>query len=442
MNNPHPSQLEIAQAAYIYGYPLVTMEMTRRVMTNTVTPENNHAPMGQFYHKKTYPNASFRDVTAPNADTLYSVAWLDLSEEPYILSLPNMEGRYFLLPILSAWTDVIAVPGTRAGAEKAREYALTGPDWRGQLPSGVVEIQSPTDLIWIIGRTYSTGTPEDYQAVHALQEQYGLVPLSAYGKPYTPPAGQVDPGIDMKTPVREQVHALDTTSYFSLLADLLQKNPPTPADAPIVARMAEIGIVPGQKFDGSGLSPEVLPNIPQMAIEAIIAYEKQGAMKVINGWTVFLDTGVYGTDYLRRAFITAVGLGANRPEDAIYPKTALDSEGKKLNGANRYILHFQAGQTPPVHGFWSLTMYDANYFFVDNPLDKYTVSPRNDLRYNPDGSLDIYIQNQSPGKDKEANWLPAPSGDFILMLRMYWPEEKDPSILDGTWQPPAPERVQ
>jgi hypothetical protein len=246
----------------------------------------------------------------------------------------------------------------------------------------------------------------------------------------------------MKTPVREQVHALDTTSYFSLLADLLPKNPPTPADAPIIARMAEIGIVPGQKFDASGLSPEVLLNIPKTAIRAIMAQEKQGGVKVMNGWTVFLDTGVYGIDYLRRAFITAVGLGANRPEDAIYPKTAIDSEGQKLNGANRYLLRFPAGQTPPVRGFWSLTMYDANYFFVDNPLDKYTVSPRNDLHPNPDGSLDIYIQNQSPGQDKEANWLPAPSGDFVLMLRMYWPEEKAPSILDGTWQPPAPERVQ
>jgi hypothetical protein len=436
--------IEIAEEAYIYGYPLVTMEMTRRVMTNTVTPENNHAPMGQFYNAKTYPNASFRDVTAPNADTLYSTAWLDVSREPYIFSIPDMNGRYFLMPMLSAWTDVIAVPGSRTTGEKAQKYAITGPGWRGTLPAGVTEIKSPTALVWILGRTYSSGTPEDYNAVHELQKQYQLVPLSAYGKPYTPPVGKVDPAIDMKTPVRDQVNSLSPEAYFSLLAELLQKNPPTAADAPIVARMAKIGIVPGQKFDASGLSPaarKALTNVPKTAIGKIMAREKDGGMKVVNGWLVSLDTGEYGTDYLQRAFITLIGLGANKPQDAVYPLTTIDSAGRPFNGANRYILRFREGQIPPVQGFWSLTMYDADFFFVNNPLNKYTVSPRNNLQYNPDGSLDIYVQNASPGKDKEANWLPAPAGDFKLMLRMYWPEEKDPSILDGTWQPPAVERV-
>lgn len=436
--------IAIAQEAYIYGYPLITMEMTRRVMTNTVTPKNNHAPMGQFYNAKTYPDASFRDVTAPNADTLYSTAWLDLSTQPYIFSLPDMKGRYFLMPMLSAWTDVIAVPGSRTTGGKAQKYAITGPNWRGKLPDGVTEIKSPTSMVWILGRTYSSGTPEDYKAVHELQKQYQLVPLSAYGKPYTPPASKVDPAIDMKTPVRDQVNALTPEAYFSLLADLLKKNPPAAADAPIIARMGKIGIVPGQKFNASGLSPAVrtaLPNVPKTGFEAIMAHEKQGGMKVVNGWLVSLNTGDYGTDYLQRAFITAVGLGANRPQDAVYPLTTVDSQGKKLNGANRYVLRFPKGQTPPVQGFWSLTMYDSNYFFVNNPLNKYTVSPRNDLQYNSDGSLDIYIQNQSPGKDKEANWLPAPEGDFVLMLRMYWPKEKAPSIIDGSWQPPAVTQV-
>jgi hypothetical protein len=442
MNNPNPSPLEIATEAYIYGYPLITMEITRRVMTNTVTPENNHAPMGQFYHAKTYPDASFRDVTAPNADTLYSTAWLDVSEEPYIFSLPDMKGRYFLMPMLSAWTDVIAVPGTRTTGEKAQKYAITGPNWRGELPDGVTEIKSPTGIVWILGRTYSTGTPEDYQAVHELQKQYQLVPLSAYGKPYTPPFGKVDPSIDRKTAVREQVNAIDTTTYFSLLANLLEKNPPAAADAPLVEKMAKIGIVPGQKFDTSKLSPAViadLPSIPKKGLGAIVAQEKSGGMKVVNGWLVSLNTGDYGTDYLQRAFITVVGLGANLPQDAVYPLTTVDSQGEKLNGANRYVLRFPKEQTPPVQGFWSLTMYDANYFFVNNPLNKYTVSPRNELQYKSDGSLDIYIQNQSLGKEKEANWLPAPEGDFILMLRMYWPKDQAPSILDGSWQPPAPE---
>ncbi|MEG3438309.1 DUF1254 domain-containing protein [Pannus brasiliensis CCIBt3594] len=444
INSPDREAIEIAEEAYIYGYPLITMEITRRVMTNTVTPENNHAPMGQFYNAKTYPSASFRDVTAPNADTLYSTAWLDVSREPYIFSLPDMNGRYFLMPMLSAWTDVIAVPGARTTGEKAQKYAITGPGWRGTLPSGVTEIKFPTALVWILGRTYSSGTPEDYRAVHDLQAQYQLVPLSAHGKPYTPPNGTIDPAIDGKTPVREQVHALSPSAYFSLLADLLAENPPSAADAPIVQRMAKIGIVPGQKFNASGLSPTVvqaLPNVPKTAIGKIMAHQKEGGMKVVNGWIVSLDMGEYGTDYLQRAFITAIGLGANKPQDAVYPLTTTDNAGQKLNGSNRYVLRFPEGQTPPVCGFWSLTMYDADFFFVNNPLNKYTVSPRNNLKYNPDGSLDIYVQNESPGKDREANWLPAPAGDFKLMLRMYWPDEKDPSILDGTWQPPAVERV-
>ncbi len=177
----------VAHEIYIYGYPLVTMEMTRRVMTNTDVPKDSHAPMGQFYHSRTYPNASFRDVTAPNADTLYSTAWLDLSKEPYILSLPEQKDRYYLVPILDAWTNVIQAPGTRTTGDKAQKYAITGPGWTGKLPEGVTEYKSPTNLVWILGRTYCTGTPEDYKAVHALQDQYTLVPLSAYGKPYTPP---------------------------------------------------------------------------------------------------------------------------------------------------------------------------------------------------------------------------------------------------------------
>jgi hypothetical protein len=156
-----------------------------------------------------------------------------------------------------------------------------------------------------------------------------------------------------------------------------------------------------------------------------------------NGWTFSTKTGLYGIDYLQRAFITAIGLGANRPQDAVYPTSTGDADGKKYSGANRYVIHFDKGKTPPANAFWSVTMYDAGYFFVDNPLNKYTVSPRNDLTYNPDGSLDLYIQNESPGKDKEANWLPAPKGEFVLMMRLYYPREKDPSILDGTWKVPA-----
>jgi hypothetical protein len=430
---------EIGKEAYLYGYPLVTMEMTRRVMTNAAEPMDNHAPMGQFFNARTYPDASFRDVTAPNADTLYSTAWLDVSKEPYVFSIPDEDDRYYLMPMLDAWTTVFQVPGKRTTGTKAQKYAITGPNWKGELPAGVVQYRSPTALVWILGRTYCTGTPEDYKAVHAIQDKYSLVPLSAYGKPYNPPAGKVDPKVDMKTPVRDQVDRMDAGDYFKLLAALMKDNPPAPEDAPMVAKMAKIGLVPGQDFDIRKVDPAVargLAGVPKAGVEAIIAEFKTGPTKV-NGWDILTKTGIYGTDYADRALVTAIGLGANRPQDAIYPTSVADADGKPYSGASKYVMHFPKGQTPPVDGFWSLTMYDGRFFFVANPLNKYTVSPRNALQYNADGSLDIFIQNESPGKDKEANWLPAPKEKFILMMRLYWPKEKAPSILDGTWKPPA-----
>lgn len=422
--------------AYIYGYPLVTMETTRRVMTNVSAPEGAHAPMGQFLLMRKYPDAAFKDVTAPNADTLYSTAWLDLAKEPYLLSLPDMEDRYFLMPMLSGWTEVFQVPGKRTTGTKAQSFAITGPGWKGKLPEGFKELKSPTNMVWILGRTYCTGTPEDYQACHAVMDKYDLRPLSAFGKSYTPPAGNVDPTIDTTTAVREQVHRMDAVAYFTLLSKLMKDNPPAEADAPMIAKMAAIGIVPGKDFDPTKLPSAAAKGIPSAAQANIMGHFKQGGSD-LNGWIFTTKAGIYGTDYLQRAFITAIGLGANRPQDAVYPTSTSDAEGKPYSGANKYTIHFPKGQTPPADAFWSITMYDSEYFFVDNRLNKYTVSPRNDLKYNADGSLDILIQHESPGKDQEANWLPAPEGTFVLMMRIYWPKEKSPSIIDGTWTPPA-----
>ncbi len=435
---------QIGTEAYIYGYPLVTMEMTRRVLTNAAAPDGKLAPMGQFARLRTYPTPADKEVTAPNADTLYTLAWLDLAKEPWVLSIPDARDRYYLMPMLSGWTDVFQVPGKRTTGTKAQTYAITGPGWKGTLPAGVKEYKSPTSMVWILGRIYCTGTPEDYKAVHALQDEFRLVPLSSYGKPYTPPPGKVDPSVDMKTAVREQVNRMSAGEYFKLLAALMKDNPPAAADAPMVANMAKIGIVPGQDFDIAQLDPAVqkgLRGVPKAGVETIMAHFKT-AGKDVNGWVFTTKTGLYGTDYLQRALITAVGLGANRPQDAVYPTSEVDAEGKPYDGANKYVVHFAKGQVPPVRGFWSLTMYDDQYFFVPNPLNRYTLSSRFKFNYNKDGSLDLYIQQDSPGKGKEANWLPAPAGKFILMLRLYWPRERPPSIIDGTWKPPAVKRVQ
>ncbi|MCL8384554.1 DUF1254 domain-containing protein [Xanthobacter aminoxidans] len=432
--------LRAASDAYIYGYPLVTMEFTRRVMTNVAAPEGSHAPMGQFARLRTYPDASFRDVTAPNADTLYTMTWLDVAKEPWIVSIPDMKGRYYLFPMLDGWTNVFQVPGTRTTGTGAQTYAITGPGWKGTLPAGVVQYKSPTALVWLLGRIYCTGTPEDYAAVHALQDACKVYPLSAYGKDYTPPAGKVDPSVDMKTAVREQVNALSGVEYFKLLAELMKTNPPVPADAPILPKLAEIGIVPGKDFDAKAANPEVLDRVKKISVDRVMLHMvTSGDFKNVNGWRYSTKTGLYGTDYMQRALITAVGLGANRPEDAIYPISLKSGSGifaRKYNGANKYVMHFPKGQLPPVKGFWSLTMYDDKYFFVANPINRYSISARQNLKANADGSIDLYVQHDSPGADKESNWLPAPAGEFILMLRMYWPNPKKPSILDGTWTIP------
>jgi hypothetical protein len=433
---------EIAIEGYIYAYPLVTMEITRRVMTNVEKPEGSKAPMGQFSRLRTYPAVDDHSVTAPNADTLYTLTWLDLSKEPWILNIPDMKDRYFLFPMLDGFTNVFQVPGKRTTGTKAQKYAITGPGWSGTLPAGVTEYKAPTNLVWILGRIYCTGTPEDYKAVHALQDQVSVVPLSAFGKPYTPATGKVDASVDLRTGPRDQVNAMDGAAYFKLFAELLKANPPSAEDAPMIAKLAKIGIVPGQDFDASKLDQAVAKGIaaaPKPGQEKISDLKEAivaGYAKLENGWMFFPKTGQYGIGYRNRALITWYGLGANRPEDAVYPTSEGPDVLKKYSGANKYVVNFKKGELPPANAFWSITMYDKDYFFVPNPVNRYTVGSRNKFKVNADGSIDLYVQNESPGKDKEANWLPAPKGDFVLMMRLYWPKENPPSILDGTWKPP------
>lgn len=426
---------DAAVDAYIYGYPLVTMEYTRRVMTNVSRPTGKLAPMGEFAHLRSYPTPNDKEVTAPNADTLYSLAWLDLTRDAYVFTIPDSKDRYFLMPMLDGFTNVFQVPGKRTTGTKLQRYLIAGPGWSGEVPPGVTKYESATNLVWILGRTYCNGTPEDYEAVHAFQNGLSLVPAQWYGKAFSQAVPSADPKLDMKTVIRDQVHALDATAYFTLLAKLLKTNPPTAADAPMVEKLAKVGIKAGADFDRASVDPAIAATfdvVPKLAQGKIMGHMKQ-AGTMVNGWTFSEKTGVYGTDYLQRAFITAVGLGANRPQDAVYPTAEIDGEGKPLNGANKYVVHFDKGKFPPAKAFWSITMYDADYFFVPNPLDRYTVSSRFPFKLNDDGSLDLVIQHESPGKDKEANWLPAPAGKFILMMRLYWPEE---SMLDGSWKIP------
>ena len=434
----------IALEAYLYGYSLITTEVTRVQMTNVPEIEGLHMPMGQFLNVKRYPPADFRGVSAPNADTLYSIAWLDLGNEPMVFSHPDMGDRFFLFPMYSLWMPVIESAGTRTTGGRAQTFLISGPGWSGNVPEGMTQVKVPTRYMVILGRTYADGSEADYAAVNALQAQYDLRPLSAYGKEYVFQAPPVNPapGFSMTDKPQTVILGMGTAGYFEMMARLMgEAAPPAPEDAPIIARMARIGIVPGQPFDIGKLSPEIraaLEDLPHAAL-ALIGQNRSSLGEIVNRWIVTKGLGRYGTDYMKRAVVAAFGWPANLEQDAVYPYTEVDGEGAPLTGAANYTLTFAKDRTPPVNGFWSITMYeiDQGWWFVPNALNKFTVSPRNDLEYNADGSLTLYFQHQSPGKDKEANWLPAPQGPFIPMLRMYWPKDTDPSIIDGTWTPPS-----
>ena len=429
----------IATDAYVYGYPLVTMEYTRRSLTNVATAGAGAAPMGQLIRLRAYPAVGDHRVTAPNADTLYTTAFFDVTTEPYVLKIPNAHGRYYLMPMLSGWTDVFGVPGKRTTGTGAQAYVITGPGWNGRIPEGLTQVKSPTGMVWLLGRIYCTGTAEDYAAVHAMQDAMVLEPLSALGKPYAPPPGTVHPEWKSSSSVRDQVNGLSIDRYFTELARLMVDNPPASADAPMVAQMARIGLRPGKPFDSAALGAGVaaaLQSVPKAAFARIMAhYAHAGSIK--NGWTFTTNAGVYGTDYLQRALIAAIGLGANRPQDAVYPTSTGPTEGAQYDGSQTRVMHFAKGELPPVNGFWSLTMYTPDYFFYPNALQKYTLSARDQLKANADGSVDLYIGHAQPASVPESNWLPSPPGAYILMLRLYWPKETPPSILDGSWVPPA-----
>ncbi len=336
----------IALDAYVYGYPLVTVEMTRRVMTNVAQVEAPRAPMGQLMRMREYPNAQFRDVTAPNADTLYTNGFIDVKNEPWVLTLPDAHDRYYLFPMLDGYTNVFEVPEEahdRHGPADLRHHRSGLERHAARRREGV---QVPTSTVWLLGRIYCDGTPEDYAAVRKLQDEISLVPLSSYGKPYTPPAGKVDPTIDMKTPVRDQVNNLSAEAYFDLLATLMKNNPPSEADRLIVDKMAELGIVAGEKFDirqarsrrGCGVAVS-----SHEGFEKIMARFKE--LENVNGWRFTTETGQYGTDYLQRALITAIGLGANLPQDAVYPTSEADTDGQAYDGADKYGA-FRQGPIP------------------------------------------------------------------------------------------------
>ncbi|RZJ56045.1 MAG: DUF1254 domain-containing protein [Flavobacterium sp.] len=432
--------VQTAKEAYLYGLPMVLMDITRRQMTHPDVGEM-YAPINQFRHNTDFPDASFKNVVRPNADTYYSIAWLDLSTEPLILSLPDTHGRYYMMPLMDAYSNVFSSPGTRTTGNKAINLFINGPDWKGKTPENTKQIQSPTNTVWIIGRTQVNSKEDGIKNVAPLQKQYKIIPLSAWEKkpnagikkaaPFTMPKG--DPNqLVKKMPIEE---------YFNLVNDLLAKNPPPASDQKTLEKFSSIGVGAGKKFDLNSFSPEIKAIINDITNQIFKSFDnaKSDKKDLVNGWNVgYKVIGTYGTDYTSRAATSYFGLGANLREDAIYPSTYFDGDGRQLNGANKYVLHFEKGKTPPANAFWSLTMYNPEGYFVDNNVNRYTLGDRSNLKSNADGSIDIYIQKNAPEKGKETNWLPSPSSDFNLLMRVYWPKKE---MLDGNWKPPGIKKV-
>jgi len=432
---------EIAVEAYHYFYPLITMELTRQQCTN-VEPgtKPGFGPMNMFSHMRAYPTADFRVVVRPNFDTLYSIAWLDLTEEPMIVSLPDTADRYYLMPMLDMFTDVFAVPGWRTSGTAARHYAVVPHHWAGALPEGVEPIDAPTEYVWIIGRTKTDG-PADYEAVHKIQDQYLVTPLSQWGKKPTVPAFKFDTSIDMKSEPLAHINSLSAAQYFDLGAQLIGRHRPHLSDWSIVERMQRLGITAGEEFEYDKLDAKIQKALDKGCADALkLMVDKKSSLGVaVNGWSMNTETmGVYGNSYFKRAAVTMLGLGANPAEDAVYPMNFADADGQPLHGKNNYILHFSKEQMPPVSAFWSVTMYDDGGYQVANPINRFAVSSWMPLQYNSDGSLDLYLQQTSPGADKESNWLPSADCVLGVTMRLYAPKAE---VMNGNWNPPAVKKV-
>lgn len=437
----YPSSAEAEQMgydAYLYAYPMILMDFTRQQLTNYArTQKNGMGPENQFNHFSSTPDDAFKEVIRPNVDTLYSTAWLDLKKEPLVLVVPSTQ-RYFMLPMLSYWTDVFAVPGTRTtGPNRAKEFLVTDPSYHGNVPKEMTEIKSPTRYVWIIGRTQTHGK-KDYTTVHAIQAQYKIIPLSAWGKgPYAPPLGKVNAKINMKMPPPVSVDKMTDNEYFNTFTRLLVENPPNAMDYPFMHRIDRLNIAAGEQFKPGSWPDSVRSAFMQGVQKAKKTLEtsiKSLGGNQSPGWKYDTHTGVWGDEYLKRAVFAKFGLGINIAADAVYPSIATDQKGQPLNGEHKYQLTFQKGKLPPVNAFWSLTAYDQDGYLIKNPIKRYAIGSSDSLKHNPDGSTTIYMQAEQPDKSKLSNWLPVPNAPFGITMRLYSPSSK---ILQREWKPPA-----
>lgn len=420
----------------MFGLPPVHIGIQVDVLGTTAKPR---VPSGQFVHHRRGPQAGLTEAFGFNVDTLCSTGILDVSQEPYVLSVPVMRERYWIVQLLDAWNEVSAAPSTRTFGGSGGNFAIVGPRWQGTLPEDLIEIRTATSLLIVAPRIYTSG-PTDYPAAHALQDQLRLTPLSKWGTAYAPPATPPPPNVVEINSASQHVFELTPQDFFARLCRLLVDNPPHSIDAPVLARMAKLGIMPGATFRMDAFPAEIREAIDQgvRAAQQEIVAARAELGKQRNGWHVTRDVGRYGDRYAYRAAWTFYAPGGSLVEDAFHATTLIDCLGRKLTGADKYVLWFPAGQHPPVHAFWSLTMYTPDCRLVKNQIDRYALGSRDRMKLDSDGSLRIYIQHANPGFDHHMNWLPAPAGEFLLAMRLYAP--KSP-VTDGSWNPPPVMRV-
>ena len=423
--------------AYVWAYPLVITAVTAELATSTDKPlPNGHAPFNTFGHVGRLITSADKDVVSSNADTVYSSAFVDLKQGAALISVPDTAGRYYSMMLEDAYTNVFGYIGLRATGSGAGKYLIVGPGWKGEAPAGAKVIEAPTPLIWVIGRTLVEGM-KDMPNVAALQQQYQIAIVPPALDP-VPAKQRWDIALQPKLVPVQQVDTLDWKTYFRWTGALMKDNPPPAADSAFTGQLAAIGLTVANGFDPSHLSPAAQKGLARgyEAGRQIVKMEAQKTGGVeANGWAYNLNAGKWGQDFNLRAAIAFRSLGQNTPEEAIYMNTRQDGAKQPLNGAKKYTITFKKGELPPVDGFWSITMYNASDFFVDNPLDRYSIGNRTEgLKTNPDGSLTVYVQKDAPAADQSANWLPAPDGTFRMSMRLYVPK---PEVLNGKWTPPA-----
>jgi hypothetical protein len=443
--SPTPAEArQIAAAAYVFGYSLVVADVVKDVQTAVPAPSGNgRAPINEITTSNITSTPQTMTINLPTVDLLYTSAWLNLTKEPMVLTVPEANGRFYVAELIDGWQNAFAGPGPRTTGNGSGNFAIVGLGWNGTLPSNVTKLQSPTNTVLIAARVQQDG-PADLPSAVAFEDGFKLTPLSAWGTNYTPPTNvSVNPNVNTTADPFQQVANMTPATFFNRMATLMQGNPPNSADKPVTDQIARIGIVPGKPFDWDNMNATTKNAITQ-GLQDGVAQVYAASVNLPgevenNGWTASVNVGTYGTNYTLRAGTARAGSFANLPQDGLYMYSTANATGAPYIGASDYVLHFAKNQLPPVNAFWSLTMYNTEYFLIANTINRYAISPHlGNLTYNPDGSLDIYIQHASPGPDKESNWLPAPSSPFYLAMRLYWPQE---SALNGSWVPPAVQMV-